>query len=250
MTATDKHNLVLECERTKTAWQAHPNRTLGEFENANQKRGIIIHRVIGYSIEELLAPKPATRPPVQPIAQRSSQASGTTPIPRPPTARPPPEPLTPPEVKPPGNPFHVSLGLRLGAIFNRGKERVQAANEVSQWFDGDQFKEVVKNHTAVAYGLCGRMRDGTADPYIFKKFNELVSDEVGLMGELGLTETGIPELEQHAQALGLSQEEFREAFFLEFARNVENKFPSSENREKILVRVLQANTTFGEDHYA
>jgi len=165
---------------------------------------------------------------------------------RPPTARPPPEPLAPPKVKPPDNPLDVSFRSRLAAIFGKGKERVQAAKAVAQWFDGDQFKKVAKDHTAVAYGLCGRMRDGTADPHIFGKFNDLVSGGEDLTGETGLTGTGIPELEQHAQALGLSKDEFKEAFFLEFAKRMEKRYPLHDD----LVRVVEQGDTAVGPPYA
>ena len=164
---------------------------------------------------------------------------------------PPQEPLEgeliqPEAVKPPDNPLDVSFRSRLAAIFGKGKERVQAAKAVAQWFDGDQFKKVAKDHTAVAYGLCGRMRDGTADPHIFGKFNDLVSGGEDLTGETGLTGTGIPELEQHAQALGLSKDEFKEAFFLEFAKRMEKRYPLHDD----LVRVVEQGDTAVGPPYA
>ena len=249
--SSDRFKLLLGSGKSKLRLLARPETTLRQIEE--HVDGLTIHKVIksGGATTRRPFEGEIPRPPVPPVAQESSPASGTTPLSRPPTARPPPEPLAPPKVKPPDNPFNVSLRSRLGAIVGRGKERVRAADAVAQWFDGDQFKQFFENNTgknnrAVAYGLCGRMRDGTADPYIFKRFNQLVSGGVDLTGETGLMETGIPELEQHAQALGLSKDEFRQAFFLKFATEVEKKFPRSTD----LVEVIRANTTFGEPNYA
>ncbi|MFH1835775.1 MAG: hypothetical protein ABH851_06270 [Methanobacteriota archaeon] len=139
-------------------------------------------------------------------------------------------------VKPPQNPFDIGLGSRLLARLGRGKERVQAADAVAQWFDGDQFKKVVSDSTAVAYGLCGRMRDGTADPLMLQRFNRDMIDGIGAPQG-----TGILQLEGHAQALGMSGDQFREAFFLEFARKMEVRYPK---RDDLVEVVKQGNSAF------